>query len=108
MIYLLALLPATVLTIGGYLVLVLSMRTEGALRSFGRYLGFWAFTLAGLVILGALFAAAHGGRHYCPYFPGHGMYGPLPEGHPPLPFHDQPHAGSAQPPPAPGQEPPAR
>lgn len=69
MIYLLALIPATVLTIAGYLVLVLSTRAEGALRSFGRYLGFWAFTLAGLVILGALFAAArHGhGAHCCPY-----------------------------------------
>ena len=59
MIYLLALLPATLLTIAGYVVLVLSARAEGALRSFGKYLGFWAFTLAGLVILGALFAAAH-------------------------------------------------
>src|SRR6202007_3413010 len=46
-IYLLALIPATVLTIAGYVVLVLSTRAEGGLRSFGRYLGFWAFTLAG-------------------------------------------------------------
>ena len=64
MIYLLALVPATALTVAGYFVLYLSARSEGALRTFGRYLGFWAFTLAGLVILGALFAAAaHGGRH---------------------------------------------
>jgi hypothetical protein len=61
-IFLLALLPATALTIAGYFVLYLSARTEGALRTFGKYLGFWAFTLAGLVILGALFAAAHGGH----------------------------------------------
>jgi hypothetical protein len=67
-IYLLALLPATGLTIAGYFVLVLSTRAEGALRSFGKYLGFWAFTLAGLVILGAIFAAAHGGH-------GGAMYG---------------------------------
>jgi hypothetical protein len=66
-IYLLALLPATALTVAGYVVLFLSHRAEGALRTFGRYLGFWAFTLAGLVILGALFAAAHGGHR--------GMYG---------------------------------
>jgi hypothetical protein len=66
-IYLLALIPATVLTIAGYFVLVLSTRAEGALRTFGKYLGFWAFTLAGLVILGALFAAAHHGAHHCPY-----------------------------------------
>jgi hypothetical protein len=73
MIYFLALLPATVLTIAGYFVLFLSARSEGALRTFGRYLGFWAFTLAGLIILGALFAAAHGG-HHCPVFGMHGMH----------------------------------
>jgi len=73
MIYFLALLPATALTIAGYFALYLSARSEGALRTFGRYLGFWAFTLAGLVILGSLFAAAHGGRH-CPFFAMHGMH----------------------------------
>jgi hypothetical protein len=62
LLYLLALIPATALTIAGYFVLYLSTRTEGGLRTFGKYLGFWAFTLAGLVILGALFAAAHGHR----------------------------------------------
>jgi hypothetical protein len=62
LLYLLALLPATALTIAGYFVLYLSARAEGGLRTFGRYLGFWAFTLAGLVILGALFVAAHGHR----------------------------------------------
>ncbi len=73
MIYFLALLPATALTIGGYVVLVLSARAEGALRTFGKYLGFWAFTLAGLIILGAIFAAAHGPRH-CPFLGMHGMH----------------------------------
>jgi hypothetical protein len=64
MIYFVALLPATALTIAGYFVLYLANRSEGALRSFGKYLGFWAFTLAGLIVLGAIFAAAHhGGRH---------------------------------------------
>lgn len=75
MVYFLALIPATGLVVAGYLVLVLSARAEGGLRAFGRYLGFWAFTLAALVILGALFAAAHHGRHgfgphgagYCPW-----------------------------------------
>jgi hypothetical protein len=104
MIYLLALLPATALTIAGYFVLYLSARTEGTLRSFGRYLAFWAFTLAGLVILGALFAAAHH-RHYCPNFGGPGMYGhphgPLPEGHPPLAFPEERRGGG------PDAEPPA-
>ena len=60
MIYFLALLPATVLTIAGYGVLFLAHRSEGALKSFGRYLGFWAFSLAGLLVLGAIFAAARG------------------------------------------------
>src|SRR5690242_11268310 len=93
MIYILALIPATALTLAGYVVLVLSGRAEGALRSAGRYLGFWAFTLAGLVILGALFAAAHGGPH------GFGMHGPM---H--CPWHEGPrwHPGAA-----PGDEPPA-
>jgi hypothetical protein len=63
MIYFLALLPATVLTVAGYLVLYVSNRSEGSFRSFGKYLGFWAFTLAGLVILGAIFCAAQGGHH---------------------------------------------
>ena len=72
--YLLALLPATALTVAGYFVLYLSARSEGSLRTFGKYLGYWAFTLAGLVILGAIIAAAHGGHR------GHGMY---------CPWHDE-------------------
>jgi heme A synthase len=107
MIYFLALLPATVLTIAGYFVLYLSGRSEGALRTFGKYLGFWAFTLAGLLILGAVFAAAHGG-HHCPVFGMHGMHermhGPWP------PMEERPGVGPpapnstaapAPPPPAP-------
>jgi len=73
-IFLLVLLPATGLTIAGYFVLYLSSRTEGTLRTFGRYLGFWAFTLAGLLILAALFAAAHFGHHGM--FAAHGGYCP--------------------------------
>jgi hypothetical protein len=83
-IYLLALLPATALMIAGYFVLFLATRSDGALRSFGRYLAFWAFTLAGLVMLGALFAAAHahhhhGWREHCPWG------GPAPPGLRPAP-----------------------
>src|SRR5271157_4218338 len=65
MIYFLALIPATMLTIAGYFVHYLSNRSEGAFRAFGKYLGFWAFTLAALVVLGAIFAAAHGGHPGC-------------------------------------------
>jgi hypothetical protein len=111
MIYFLALLPATVLTIAGYFVLYLAARSEGALRTFGRYLGFWAFTLAGLLILGSIFAAAHGHRH-CPFFGMHGMHermdGPWPPeerpavGVPPAPATaPNPAAAPAPPPPAP-------
>jgi hypothetical protein len=71
MIYFIPLIPATALTIAGYFVLYLSNRSEGTFQKFGRYLGFWAFTLAGLVVLGAIFAAAHGGRHGAM----HGMHG---------------------------------
>src|SRR5438045_4288817 len=72
MIYLLVLLPATALTIGGYFALFLSGRSEGGMRTFGRYLGYWAFTLAALLGLAAIFAAAHG-RHQCPMWM-HGMH----------------------------------
>jgi len=77
MIYFLALLPATVLAVAGYCVLYVSHRSEGSFRSFGKYLGFWAFSLAGLVILGAIFAAAHGHRYGAMMRerPGHGMPG---------------------------------
>ncbi len=62
MIYFIALIPATMLVIGGYLVFYLSARSEGGFRAFGKYLAFWAFTLAALVILGSIFAAAHRGH----------------------------------------------
>jgi hypothetical protein len=61
MIYFMALLPATGLAIAGYFVLYLSQRSEGTFQTFGKYLGFWTFTLAVLVLLGGLVAAAHGG-----------------------------------------------
>ena len=54
MIYFIALIPATGLTIAGYFVLYLSNRSDGTFQKFGRYLGFWAFTLAGLVVLAAI------------------------------------------------------
>ncbi|HLJ39511.1 MAG TPA: hypothetical protein VKT54_13985 [Steroidobacteraceae bacterium] len=57
MILLLALIPATALTMAGYVVLYVSKRNEGALSTFGRWLAFWAFTLAALVVLGGVFAA---------------------------------------------------
>ena len=105
MIYLLALIPATALTIAGYFALFLSTRMEGGLRTFGKYLGVWAFTLAALVVLGALFAAAHGGRHRMMRMHAmHGqMHGPWP-GHPgfgpPLERGAPPPANEPPPPPS--------
>jgi len=59
MLFLVALIPATALTVGGYVALFLSHRSEGSLKTFGRYLGIWAFVLAALVVLGGMFAAGH-------------------------------------------------
>lgn len=59
MIFLLALIPATALTVAGYVALFLSHRSDGALKTFGRYLGIWAFVLAAAVVLGGMFAAGH-------------------------------------------------
>ena len=101
MIYLLALLPATALTIAGYFAWFLSARSEGGMRTFGNYLGFWAFTLAGLIVLGAIFAAAHGHRH-CPMFWHHGederpwSRDAPPPGAPPAPANPAEAPGSPQ------------
>ncbi len=107
MIFLLALIPATMLTVAGYAVLYLAHRSDGNLKAFGRFLGFWAFTLAALLVLACLFMAAHGGRmhgmmmHGCAaqqMGPGQDWprpWGYLPPGNPP-----QPAAPGAQPTPA--------
>jgi hypothetical protein len=74
MVYFLALIPATALTVMGYFVFYLASRSEGGFQRFGKYLGFWAFTLAGLVILGAIFAASHP-RHHGPMMGMNEMHG---------------------------------
>ncbi|MDE2136277.1 MAG: hypothetical protein KGJ68_02485 [Gammaproteobacteria bacterium] len=88
MIFLLALIPATALTVAGYVALFLSHRSDGGLKTFGRYLGIWAFVLATLVALGGMFAAGHMRAHagmwgphagmYCPWT-GDGPQGPRPD-----------------------------
>ncbi len=88
MIFFLALIPATALTIGGYFVLYLSNRSEGAAQTFGKYLSFWAFTLAALVILGTIFAAAHNGGRWHRFHGPQCLAMPLPPGgaaNPPAP-----------------------
>jgi hypothetical protein len=81
MIYILALVPATILTIAGYGVLFLAHRSDRGLKIVGRYLGFWAFTLAALIVLAGIIGAvrgqgmhdmmmwgsAQGGPRSCPY-----------------------------------------
>lgn len=58
MIFLLALLPATMIAIAGYGALFLSERSVGNLRTAGRLLGFWTFTLSALVVIGGIIGAA--------------------------------------------------
>ncbi len=77
MIYFLALLPATALTIAGYLVLYFANSSQGTFKKAGQVLAIWSFALAGLVILGAIFAAAHnGGRGRFPMRGGPAFMGP--------------------------------
>ncbi len=90
MIFFLALLPATMLTMVGYAVIYLANRSEGGFKNFGKYLGFWAFTLAALLLLGSLICAANGGpmRHMHMMMHGHGdempsWQAPPPPGPPP-------------------------
>lgn len=84
MIFFLALIPATMLTIAGYAVIYLANRSEGGLQTFGKYLAFWAFTLAALVLLGSFLCAARGGGHMHGMMM-HGYTGEVPPWHPPLP-----------------------
>ena len=112
MIYFLALLPATALTIAGYFVLFLSNRSEGGFRTFGKYLGFWAFTLAALIVLAAIFAAAHHGHHR-PMMGERGMYGRMyhrggDSGDTENGPHPQPPAGAPNPATPPGPPSPAQ
>src|ERR1700688_2335587 len=106
MIFLIALFPATMLTVAGYAVFYLAHRTEGNLKAFGRFLGYWAFTLAALLVLAALFLAAHAGRmhgmmmHGCAaQHMGPGQDWPRPWGYLP-PGNPPPAAPGAQPAPA--------
>lgn len=105
MIFFVALIPATMLTIAGYVVLYVSHRSEGGFKSFGRYLSFWAFTLAALVVLGSVIAAARADRmhHWCPMMHG-GHHMPMPGMGPPM--HPPMNSGPEMPSPPPEAAPP--
>jgi|SRR5580700_2927806 hypothetical protein len=111
MIFLLALIPATALTVAGYVALFLSHRSEGALRTFGRYLGIWAFVLAALVALGGMFAAGHMRAHGA-WGPHSGMHCPWMRERPEGPRTEsremlrEPPPGGVPPGPAPAANPP--
>ena len=62
MLLLVTLIPATALVVVGFFVLYASTRTEGGLRSFGRYLAIWLLFLAGVTVLGGVLAPAIGIR----------------------------------------------
>jgi hypothetical protein len=86
MIFFIALIPATMLSIAGLVALFVSQRSEGLLRNVGRYLGFWAFTLAVLVVLASVIAAARLHRMHgvgLRYHPMAGPSAPGPRGPPP-------------------------
>ncbi len=93
MIFFLALIPATMLTMVGYAVIYLANRSEGGLKTFGKYLGFWAFTLAALVLLGSFLCAARcGGMHHM-HMMMHGHGDEMPSWQPPPPPGPPPGAG---------------
>ncbi len=84
MLWFMILIPATAIVAGGYIVLVQSRLTEGALRTFGKYLAIWILVLGGVYFAGATTAAmyrgvSHGtmmhGSGHMRGMMGHGMMG---------------------------------
>jgi hypothetical protein len=88
MIFFLALLPATMLTMVGYVVIYVANRSEGGLKTFGKYLGFWAFTLAALLMLCSLICAARGGPMRHMHMMMHEHAGDMPPGQQPPPWRE--------------------
>ena len=73
MLWFFILIPTTAIVAGGYIVLVFSGKTEGALKTFGKYLAIWIFVLAGLYFAGATTAAMYRGAHPHAMMHGPGM-----------------------------------
>lgn len=62
MLFLLSLLPATLLAALGYIVLYCSTRADGRVRTFGTILAIWVFVLAALPVIAGAYASATGIR----------------------------------------------
>ena len=50
----LLLFPATAIAVAGYVVLYFAHKSEGRMRSFGKFLGGWAMLLSAVVVLAAI------------------------------------------------------
>jgi hypothetical protein len=59
-----SLLPATVLTVLGYIVLCCSRKVDGGTRTFGTVLAVWTFVLAALPVLVGTYVTTAG---LCPF-----------------------------------------
>jgi len=60
MYFFLALIPATLAAVLAYIVLVLSARTQGAVKAFGRILAAWVFVLAAILPAAGAYATLAG------------------------------------------------
>ncbi len=73
--FLFSLIPATVIAVVGFLVLLASARAEGTVQKVGKILGIWIFVLALLPLAGGAYVAVTG---QCPLggpMSGHHMSG---------------------------------
>jgi len=64
MCFLFSLLPATILTVFGYIVLYCSSKVDGAMRTFGKVLAIWTFVLAAFPVLAGAYVTIAG---ICPF-----------------------------------------
>ncbi len=60
MCFIISLIPATVLTAIGFIVLVASTRVGGGMRKFGKILAVWIFVIAAIPVLGGAYVTASG------------------------------------------------
>ena len=61
---LLLLFPATAIAVAGYLVLYFAQKSEGHMRSFGKFLGGWAMVLSAVVVAAAISGVFLDGRPF--------------------------------------------